>query len=54
MQPILAAIPLLLLSVLTGCASDTPKGETLTVYAAASLKQPFTAIGEQFKTDHPG
>lgn len=53
-RPVLAATSLLLLATLTGCASDTPAGETLTVYAAASLKQPFTAIGEQFKTDHPG
>ncbi|WP_029114016.1 molybdate ABC transporter substrate-binding protein [Mycobacterium sp. URHB0044] len=54
MRPVLAAAPLLLLLALTGCGSEPPAGKTLTVYAAASLKQPFTAIGEQFKTDHPG
>lgn len=26
----------------------------ITVFAAASLKKTFTAIGEQFKKDHPG
>jgi molybdate transport system substrate-binding protein len=53
-RPVLAATSLLLLAALTGCGSEPTGGETLTVYAAASLKQPFTAIGEQFKTDHPG
>ena len=30
------------------------RGENLVVFAAASLKQSFTQIGEQFKTDNPG
>jgi molybdate transport system substrate-binding protein len=60
---IVGAISAVLLVVLTGCGSDsatttsstsTPAGGTLTVYAAASLKQTFTDIGEQFKTDNPG
>lgn len=34
-------------------ASETDSGK-LTVFAAASLKRPFTEIGEQFKTDNPG
>jgi molybdate transport system substrate-binding protein len=61
-QSIIGAISAVLLVVLTGCGSDsvtttstsTPAGGTLTVYAAASLKQTFTDIGEQFKTDNPG
>ena len=36
-------------------ASGTPTEATnLMVFAAASLKQSFTQIGEQFKTDNPG
>ncbi len=34
-------------------ADGTPTG-TLTVLAAASLKESFTALGKQFETDHPG
>lgn len=38
-----------------GCSSDqSGPGEHLVVFAAASLKQTFTQIGEQFKTDNPG
>jgi molybdate transport system substrate-binding protein len=33
-------------------AAATPK--TLTVLAAASLTETFTALGKQFETDHPG
>ena len=50
--------------LLAGCgtSSETPSstsataegGGQLMVFAAASLKQTFTDIGEQFKTDHPG
>jgi len=63
-QSIIGAISAVLLVMLTGCGSDSatptssstsaPAGGTLTVYAAASLKQTFTDIGEQFKTDNPG
>ena len=62
-QSIVGAISAVLLVVVTGCGSDsatpttstsTPAGGTLTVYAAASLKQTFTDIGEQFKTDNSG
>ena len=40
----------------TGSAPSTsgPSGAKLTVFAAASLKQSFTQIGEQFETDNPG
>jgi molybdate transport system substrate-binding protein len=42
--------------VLSGCGSsdDTADGQTLMVFAAASLKSTFSEIGEQFKTDNPG
>ena len=43
---------------LAGCASG-PGGaggseRTVTVYAAASLKKPFTALGTTFEQEHPG
>lgn len=38
-----------------GCSADKPaQAQHLVVFAAASLKQTFTQIGEQFKTDNPG
>ena len=51
--------------LLAGCGTSTEstssstsaapaEGGQLMVFAAASLKQTFTDIGEQFKTDHPG
>lgn len=45
------AVPVLALS---GCASDPASGGelTLTVFAAASVTDVFTALGEQFETDH--
>ncbi len=50
------------LLLVAGCGSDgsadagSPAGEeqTLTVFAASSLKQTFTEIGEQFESSHPG
>jgi molybdate transport system substrate-binding protein len=49
----------LLLAALTGCSDGAPKdraGEppqkTLTVFAAASLKGPFTEIGKQFEAEN--
>lgn len=55
----LAGTALLSLGLLTGCGSksespSTAPQEHLIVFAAASLKGAFTAIGEQFKTDNPG
>jgi molybdate transport system substrate-binding protein len=38
----------------SGASSSAAAGGQLIVFAAASLKQPFTDIGEQFKTDNPG
>ncbi|WP_216588151.1 molybdate ABC transporter substrate-binding protein [Streptomyces brasiliscabiei] len=34
-------------------SSDGPSG-TVTVFAAASLKESFTTLGEQFEKEHPG
>jgi molybdate transport system substrate-binding protein len=56
----LAAIGAASALLLTGCsATSAPAGqsaapETLTVLAAASLTETFTALGEQFEADHPG
>jgi len=35
-------------------SSGSGSGQTLTVFAAASLKGTFTALGQQFETAHPG
>ncbi|SEH65512.1 molybdate transport system substrate-binding protein [Mycolicibacterium rutilum] len=43
----------LLVALAAGCAPEGD-GSTLTVFAAASLQQVFTDIGEQFERDHPG
>jgi molybdate transport system substrate-binding protein len=64
---LLAVLALLLLAVISGCGSSdqTPAsssapstsaaaGGKIMVFAAASLKQTFTDIGEQFKTENPG
>ncbi len=40
---------------LAGCAAPAgDAGKTLTVFAAASLKAPFTALAEEFEAAHPG
>ena len=39
---------------LAGCAAPAGAGRTVTVFAAASLKAPFTALAEQFEAAHPG
>ena len=40
---------------LAGCAApDGDAGRTVTVFAAASLKAPFTALAEQFEAANPG
>ncbi len=48
-----ASVAAALLLVLAGCSSD-PDDETLTVFAAASLKGTFTELADQFENDHPG
>lgn len=41
-------------SALDGDVVAEPRQETLTVFAAASLKAPFTQIGERFERENPG
>ena len=55
-RPLILGFSLLLLAGLVGCGSsgDQSKNDSITLFAAASLKKTFTAIGEQFKTDNPG
>ncbi|WP_337061231.1 molybdate ABC transporter substrate-binding protein [Kineococcus sp. G2] len=49
----LLAGPLALL--LTGCgAAGAADGDTLTVFAAASLQEVFTGLAEDFEREHPG
>jgi molybdate transport system substrate-binding protein len=61
----LGLIGVLLLALITGCSSEKTRspatsaspaaaGAKILVFAAASLKKPFTDIGQQFKTDNPG
>jgi molybdate transport system substrate-binding protein len=48
---------ILLVGSLTACSSTAPSGQgakSVVVFAAASLKQVFTQIGERFKADNPG
>lgn len=58
MKRVCALVPttLLALALLTGCGANDakPAPDHLVVFAAASLKGAFSAIGEQFETDHPG
>ena len=55
-SPVTLVFCLPLLAGLVGCSSsgDDAENESITVFAAASLKKTFTEIGEQFKTDNPG
>ncbi|WP_237569511.1 molybdate ABC transporter substrate-binding protein [Mycolicibacterium lacusdiani] len=55
MRPLAVAAALLAVAAsAAGCGQDTASPDALTVFAAASLKQSFTQIGEQFEADHPG
>lgn len=50
-------IATLLFGGLTGCGSasrEAQNSRSIVVFAAASLKQAFTQIGEHFKADNPG
>ena len=50
-----AAVVLAGLALLVGCGTGSPdSADTITVYAAASLKTAFTEIGQQFEADNPG
>ncbi|WP_376787334.1 molybdate ABC transporter substrate-binding protein [Micromonospora halotolerans] len=56
MRAALAGLAALTLSV-TGCgggAADEPTGGTVTVFAAASLTEPFTKLGRDYEAAHPG
>lgn len=41
-------------TLLTGCAGPRSDSESITVFAAASLKPVFTELAEEFQTQHPG
>jgi molybdate transport system substrate-binding protein len=49
---------LVAVALLTACGADTASGspgsKTLVVFAAASLTETFTQVGESFEADHPG
>ncbi len=56
-----AAATVLVVLAAAGCGSNQPPAgesstapQTLTVFAAASLRSTFTEIGDQFKANHPG
>jgi molybdate transport system substrate-binding protein len=56
-SPVLASTALLAAVALAGCGGDDSGGsasKTLDVLAAASLTEAFTAIADDFETDHPG
>lgn len=48
------ALSIVLLLAVAGCGGSGTKTTKLTVFAAASLQEPFTALGKQFEKDHPG
>lgn len=49
------AVVLLTALVLAGCGSaPSSTSKTIQVFAAASLKDPFTALGKKFEASHPG
>ena len=50
----LAFAAMLALALVSGCSSSPSAPANLVVFAAASLKQSFTQLGEQFETDNPG
>lgn len=53
----IAATAAALALVAAGCSSPSPGGtdaKTVTVYAAASMKTTFTALGKSFESSHPG
>ena len=54
--PLTVVFSLLLAAGLAGCgsATDNRGAQSITVFAADSLKKPFTEIGERFKADNPG
>lgn len=58
-RPGRAALVIVAVLGLTGCGDDAPSGDgnaygPISVFAAASLREPFTAVAERFEADHPG
>ncbi len=56
-QVLTGCVTMLLVGSLTACSSGAQPGRdyrSIVVFAAASLKQVFTSIGEQFKSYNPG
>ncbi|MFZ0835017.1 MAG: molybdate ABC transporter substrate-binding protein [Mycobacterium sp.] len=49
----LLAVALALTVVASGCGTPKTESEKVLVFAAASLKNPFTEIGERFESDNP-
>lgn len=47
------AVGLAVLALASGCSSSDP-GADLTVFAASSLKNTFTELGDRFEEEHPG
>lgn len=45
---------MLAIATVSGCSPQAPAVDTLVVFAAASLKNAFTKIGERFTTDNAG
>lgn len=59
--PLLAALAIASIVTVVGCSphagaspGDPTSASELTVFAAASLKEPLTALGQQFEASHPG
>ncbi|MUL62835.1 molybdate ABC transporter substrate-binding protein [Mycobacterium sp. CBMA 234] len=54
-RTLLAIVMMGSVGVLAGCGSDSSKsGPVLNVYAAASLKDAFTALADRYQKDNPG
>lgn len=51
---LLAAAVLAVGTAACGSGGSAGEGKTLTVFAAASLKAPFTALAQSFEASHPG
>jgi molybdate transport system substrate-binding protein len=54
MRPLWRVLPaiLLLLPLLSSCGAEADGGDTLTVFAAASLQEPFEQLGRAFDREH--
>jgi len=51
---VLTAAAVVLVPALAGCGRSHDSDSKLTVFAAASLTEPFTALGKAFEKAHPG